>query len=90
MLSYKRNLFDYILFYLYSTSQSLSQYCKKLLSLDIGSCSMVTDLSLKAISDGCQNLTSVNISWCDGITENGKYYFHVCHYFIASIHDVGF
>jgi len=51
---------------------------------------MVTDLSLKAISDGCQNLTSVNISWCDGITENGKYYFHVCHYFIASIHDVGF
>jgi len=59
---------------LYSTSQSLSQYCKKLLSLDIGSCSMVTDLSLKAISDGCPNLTSVNISWCDGITENGKYF----------------
>jgi len=36
---------------------------------------MVTDLSLKAISDGCPNLTSVNISWCDGITENGKYFF---------------
>jgi hypothetical protein len=35
---------------------------------------MVTDLSLKAISDGCPNLTSVNISWCDGITENGKYF----------------
>lgn len=34
---------------------------------------MVSDLSLKAISDGCPNLTSVNISWCDGITENGKY-----------------
>lgn len=33
---------------------------------------MVSDLSLKAISDGCPNLTSVNISWCDGITENGK------------------
>jgi len=59
----------------YSTSQSLSQYCKKLLSLDIGSCSMVTDLSLKAISDGCPNLTSVNISWCDGITENGKFFY---------------
>lgn len=68
-------MFDPNLFYLYSTSQYLSQYCKKLLTLDIGSCSMVTDLSLKAISDGCPNLTSVNISWCDGITENGRYCF---------------
>lgn len=56
----------------YSTSQSLSQYCKKLLSIDIGSCSMITDLSLKSLSDGCPNLTHINISWCDGITENGK------------------
>lgn len=52
---------------------------------------MVTDLSLKAISDGCQNLTSVNISWCDGITENGRYYYLLaCHYIVANIRDAGF
>jgi F-box/leucine-rich repeat protein 2/20 len=57
---------------MYSTCQSLSRHCPKLQRLDLGSCSAISDLSLKALADGCPSLTHINISWCDHITENGE------------------
>jgi hypothetical protein len=56
----------------YSTCQSLGRYCPKLQRIDLGSCSAISDLSLKALADDCRSLTHINISWCDHITENGK------------------
>lgn len=53
-----------------ATCQALSKYCSKLQKLNLDS-SGITDLSLKAISDGCPQLTHINISWCTLITENG-------------------
>jgi F-box and leucine-rich repeat protein 2/20 len=56
----------------FSTCQSLSRYCPKLQRLNLNSCSAITDLSLKDLAAGCHQLTHINISWCDQITENGK------------------
>ncbi|KAF4521328.1 hypothetical protein B566_EDAN002333 [Ephemera danica] len=46
------------------TCQSLSRSCSKLQHLNLNSCSSITDVSLKALSDGCPQMMHINISWC--------------------------
>lgn len=58
---------------MFSTCQSLSKHCLKLQRLDLGSCCEITDLSLKALADGCPQLQHINISWCENITEKGEW-----------------
>lgn len=55
-----------------STCQSISKHCAKLQRLDLGSCCAISDLSLKALADGCSYLTHINISWCENITDIGQ------------------
>ena len=62
----------------FSTCQALGKYCPKLQRLDLSSCSEITDLSLKALADGCRALTHLNIAWCENITQNGKLFHQFC------------
>jgi len=61
-----------------STCISLSRNGRKLQRLELASCSNITDESLKALSEGCPNLTHINVSWCDNITEKGSIITHSC------------
>jgi F-box/leucine-rich repeat protein 2/20 len=60
---------------------SLSRNGRKLQRLELASCSNITDESLKALAEGCSNLTHINISWCENITEKGN----LCKFITAKI-----
>ncbi|CAG0919100.1 unnamed protein product [Notodromas monacha] len=53
------------------TCAALGQLCPKLKKVDLGSCELLTDLGLKFLAEGCQQLKYINISWCDRIGEMG-------------------
>ena len=47
----------------------MSEKCNGLETLNIQSCTKITDNGIKYISDGCPQLTSINISNCRELTD---------------------
>ena len=52
----------------FRTCQALGKQHPKLVYLDLDSCTLITNQSLKAIGNGCPKLEYLNISWCDKVS----------------------